>query len=117
MADCEVGGTTRYCKPPSIPYQVASKENERAMTPTEEAAREEIENAREADAPHRHSKSAGRNLRTGGPRVGHSCYRAWDDLAKAILTRKPPSLHTLRTFQGLKADLLKERGLIGIGTH
>ncbi|GFW36424.1 hypothetical protein TNCV_3713421 [Trichonephila clavipes] len=35
MADCEVEGNTRYCKPPSISSQVASKGNERAMTPTE----------------------------------------------------------------------------------
>ncbi|GFT62193.1 hypothetical protein TNCV_252101 [Trichonephila clavipes] len=41
MADCEVDGATSYCKPPSLPSQVASKGNERAMTPTEEAAREE----------------------------------------------------------------------------
>ncbi|GFW08689.1 uncharacterized protein TNCV_2777071 [Trichonephila clavipes] len=49
IADCEVDGTTRYCKPP-LGFQVASKGSKRAITAAEEAAREKVKNASEADA-------------------------------------------------------------------
>ncbi|GFS61105.1 hypothetical protein TNCV_4956121 [Trichonephila clavipes] len=59
MADCEVDGTTRYCSPHlSNPISGGCEGKQRAMTRTKEAAKEktldherqEIENAKEADA-------------------------------------------------------------------